>query len=92
MKLSPYKWIFSADKVRGKKNLRFCPGVYLPTGEYHDVWLYTWLEQETSYNNFDELWKSGDVIFLRRWQGVSSDEDSRTKKDTKHDKGSNKIQ
>lgn len=91
MNFSAHKWITSPDKVRGKKNLRFCPGVYLPTKEYFDVWLYTWLET-TPYKTFEELWASGNVIFLRRWQGVSSDEDSNVKEDYSYVQKCNKLQ
>lgn len=51
------------DSMRRCKNLRYCPGIYLKDGSYHDVWLKCWLET-TPYKTFEELWTSGDVKFL----------------------------
>lgn len=75
------KWVLSADKARGQTNtqsLRFCPGVYLPTGEFFDVWLRCWLET-TPYSTFEELWASNRVAFYVGKRGFNS-EDSRVKK------------
>ena len=51
------------DSIRKNKNLRYCPGIYKLDGSYHDVWLKCWLET-TPYKSFEELWKSGNVIFM----------------------------
>ena len=79
MRFTP-QWIMSAerasrrDKRYGNKTLRFCPGVYLPTGEYFDVWLKCWLET-TPYKDFEELWASNKVVFACQWEGLYENND-----------------
>lgn len=51
------------DSRQRNRNLRYCPGIYLEDGSYHDVWLKCWLET-TPYKTFEELWESGKVMFL----------------------------
>lgn len=63
------RWEESADRAINRdskhrnKDLRWCPGVYKPTGEYNDVWTYWFLEHCTPYKTFQELWDSGNVSF-----------------------------
>lgn len=88
-------WNKSADssstkaRFEGNKDLRFCPGIYKPTNAFYDVWLKCWLETDTPYDTFEELWASGDVIFC--FTGGTPNENRRIKENTKHVQGGDKI-
>ena len=52
------------DSKYANRDLKYCPGIYKPTGDYNDVWTPWFLHNKTPYATFQELCASGDVEFM----------------------------